>query len=207
MPRTTQLKGSILDNQRRPQPKVHRRKTPLGREAWLDAAREALIRKGIAAVEVGKLARRLHVSRGGFYWFFDSRNQLLDQLLSDWEHTNTEAFKSCIRQSGHNGAAEFQALVDMWVTEQSYSPQWDAAIRDWARISPRVALVVQRVDDERISILKRIFLDLGYDQDEAFVRARIVYFHQIGYYTLGVQEAQEQRLRLLPLYVRILTGR
>lgn len=196
-----------MGNQHRTQLKARRRTTPLGREAWLDAARDALIREGIQAVEVGKLARRLQVSRGGFYWFFRSRSQLLDQLLCDWERTNTEAFKACIRQSGNNGTAEFQALVDMWVTEQSYSPQWDAAIRDWARISPRVALAVQRVDDERIAILKRIFLDLGYDEDEAFVRARIVYFHQIGYYTLGVQEAREQRLKLLPLYVRILTGR
>jgi AcrR family transcriptional regulator len=182
------------------------RKTPLGREAWLIAARSALISEGIGGVEVGKLARKLRATRGGFYWFFSSRKQLLDNLLSDWEETNSAAFKSIIRDRGANGTAEFKALCDIWINEDGYDPQWDAAVREWARISPRVAKVVRRVDDARIEIMQRIFLDLGYDDTESFVRARTTYFHQVGYYTLGVRESREQRLKLLPLYTRILTG-
>jgi AcrR family transcriptional regulator len=183
------------------------RKTPLGREAWLKVAREALIRGGIRAVEIGKLARRLKVTRGGFYWFFNSRQELLDELLADWERTNTQAFKETLQDSGHNGMAEFQAVVDMWVNERGYSPAWDSAVRDWARISSKVAAAVRRADDQRIAILKQIFLDMGNPDDEAFVRARITYFHQVGYYTLGVKEERAQRLRLLPIYIRFLTGR
>jgi AcrR family transcriptional regulator len=183
------------------------RKTPLGREAWLIAARSALISEGIGGVEVGKLARKLRATRGGFYWFFSSRKQLLENLLSDWEETNSAAFKAVIRDRGANGTAEFRALCDIWINEEGYDPQWDAAVREWARISPRVAKVVRRVDDARIEIMQRIFLDLGYDETESFVRARTTYFHQVGYYTLGVRESREQRLKLLPLYMRILTGR
>ncbi|MCZ8130824.1 MAG: TetR/AcrR family transcriptional regulator [Steroidobacteraceae bacterium] len=183
------------------------RKTPLGREAWLQAAREALIREGIRGVEIGKLARRLKVTRGGFYWFFDSRKQLLDELLADWERTNSAAFKAVLRAPGRNGMAEFQAIVDVWINEAGYSPAWDAAVRDWARVSAKVANAVRRVDDERIAVLQRVFEDMGYPEDEAFVRARVTYFHQVGYYALGVEEPRQQRLRLLPLYTRILTGR
>lgn len=186
---------------------MNSRKLPLGRNAWILAAREALIRDGIRAVEVGKLARRLKVTRGGFYWFFNSRKELLDELLADWERTNTEAFKAVLRDPGHNGVAEFQALVDMWIAESGYSPAWDAAIRDWARVAPKVATVVRRVDEERIDILKRIFLDMDYPEEEAFIRARVTYFHQVGYYALGLKESREQRRRLLPLYIRTLTGR
>jgi AcrR family transcriptional regulator len=182
------------------------RKNALGREAWLNAARTALIRDGIGGVEVGKLARKLRATRGGFYWFFTSRKQLLDQLLADWEQTNTAKFKALLLDPGANGMTEFRALVDMWVNEDGYDPQWDAAVREWARISPRVAAVVHRVDDVRIGILQRIFEDMGYQNPEAFVRARISYFHQVGYYTLGVKESREQRLKLLPVYIRQLTG-
>ncbi len=182
------------------------RKDPIGREGWLTAARNALIREGIAGVQIGKLARGLRATRGGFYWFFDSRKQLLDALLLDWERTNTESFKAVLRESGHNGMAEFHALVDVWITERGYSPAWDAAVRDWARVSNKVAKAVRRTDDERIGILKQIFLDMGYEDEEAFVRARISYFHQVGYYALGVRESREERVRLLPTYVRVLTG-
>ena len=108
---------------------------------------------------------------------------------------------------GANGIAEFQALCDMWVDESDYDPQWDAAIREWARISPRVAAIVRRTDDARIEIIQGMFHDMGYDGPEAFIRARITYFHQVGYYTLGVQESRGQRLKLLPTYIRALIGK
>jgi AcrR family transcriptional regulator len=199
-----------MDALTKPSTKLNRAKpckNSLGREAWLKAAKSALIREGIGGVEVGKLARKLRATRGGFYWFFSSRKQLLDLLLTDWEQTNTAKFKAIVGNPGANGISEFQAVVDMWIREDGYDPQWDAAVREWARISPRVATVVRRVDDVRIEILQRIFRDMGCEDPEAFIRARIMYFHQVGYYTLGVQESREQRLKLLPIYVRLLTGR
>ena len=183
------------------------RQSTIGRQGWLDAARAILIRDGIAGVKVDRIARRLKVTRGGFYWFFSSHKQLLDALLEDWEQRNTEGYKSVLRRSGHNGIAEFQALVDIWLNEESYSPAWDAAVRDWARISSKVANAVRRTDDIRIEVLRQIFLDMGYEDKEAFVRARVSYYHQVGYYALGVRESREERLSLIPLYRRVLTGR
>jgi AcrR family transcriptional regulator len=182
------------------------REARFGREAWLGAARSALIEDGVGGLEVGKLARKLCATRGSFYWFFESRDELLDCVITDWEVSNTAKFRSLLRDSGANGKAEFQALVDMWVSESGYSPQWDAAIREWARISAPVEEVVRRVDDLRIAIIHRIFKDMGYHEPEALVRARITYFHQVGYYTLGVRESREQRMSLLPTYIRLLTG-
>jgi hypothetical protein len=102
---------------------------------------------------------------------------------------------------------EFMAIVDIWINESQYNPAWDAAVRDWARLSASVANTVRRVDDERIAVLAQVFKDMGYPADESFVRARVTYFHQVGYYALGVRETREERLKLLPLYTRILTGR
>ena len=189
------------------QPGRRSRKEPLGREAWLRAAREALIHEGIGSVEVGRLARKLKVTRGGFYWFFNSRKQLLNELLADWERTNNAAFKAVLKHAGRNGMTEFMAIVDIWINESQYNPAWDAAVRDWARLSASVANTVRRVDDERIAVLAQVFKDMGYPDDESFVRARVTYFHQVGYYALGVCETREERLKLLPLYTRTLTGR
>jgi AcrR family transcriptional regulator len=182
------------------------RKTPLGRDAWLKAAKSALIDEGIGGVEIGKLARKLRATRGGFYWFFTSRKQLLDCLLTDWERNNNAGYNAILGGRGDDGEAEFKALCDVWVNENGFDPRWDTAMREWARIAPRVAVAVHRVDDARIAIIRRIFLHLGYRDPEAFVRARTAYFHQVGYYTLDVKESRAQRLRLVPLYMRILSG-
>jgi AcrR family transcriptional regulator len=182
------------------------RKSRLGREAWLNAAKAALIDEGIGGVEIDKLARRLNATRGGFYWFFTGRKQVLDLLLRNWEETNSAVFESLLSEGRSSGMGEYKALCDMWVSESGYSPRWDAAIRDWARTVPCVATVVGRVDSARIEIIERIFKHMGFEGTEALVRARVTYFHQVGYYALGLRESHEQRLKLLSCYIRTLTG-
>ena len=184
-----------------------RKKPPLGRAVWLDTVRQALIEEGTAGVEINKLAKRLGISRGGFYWFFRSRKQLLDELLAFWADTSTALFERILLRNGRNGLREYRALIDLWVNEKEYDPKWDAGIRDWARTSAVVLKVVQSVDKKRIAVLERIFLDLGYKGKEAYVRARVTYYHQVGYYALGVRETRRQRLDLLPYYAKVLTGR
>jgi len=177
----------------------------LGRSDWIAAARSDLIKHGILGVKIGHLARRLKVTRGGFYWHFKNRADLLRQLLADWEATNTAPFERALSTDA-NGLKEFQAVVDLWVSEKEYSPAFDTAVRDWGRKSKDVAAAVHRADDRRIAVLRRMFLDMGYDDPEALVRARIAYFHQVGYYALGMVESPVRRRRLVPVYVAVLAG-
>lgn len=179
----------------------------LGRDAWLEAARRALIEEGTAGVEVNKLAKRLEVTRGGFYWFFESRDQLLDALLDYWVQTSTLPFERIATAPGKTAPQKFQMLVDLWLDEKEYDPKWDGAIRDWGRTSTKVFDAVHAVDDQRIAFIEGLFIELGYKGKEAHVRARVTYYHQVGYYALGVRESRKQRLELLPFYTKVLTQR
>jgi AcrR family transcriptional regulator len=180
---------------------------PLGREIWLDTARQALIEEGTAGVEINKLAKRLGVSRGGFYWFFKDRAQLLDELLAYWVQSSTVLFERILQDPGHSGMKEYLALINLWIDENEYDPKWDGAIRDWARTSAAVRKVVQSVDQKRIAVLEQIFNDMGYEGKEGHIRARVMYYHQVGYYALGVQESRKERRALIPYYRKVLTGR
>jgi AcrR family transcriptional regulator len=183
------------------------RRERLGRDVWLDSARRALIEEGTAGIEINKLAKRLKVSRGGFYWFFKSRRQLLDQLLAYWVKTGTVLFERILKAHGRDGVKEYRALIRLWVDEKEYDPKWDGAVRDWARTSSAVLKTVKAVDRKRIAILEQIFRDLGYKGKDAHIRARITYYHQVGYYALGVRESRKRRLDLFPFYAKVLTGR
>lgn len=154
---------------------------------------------------MGKLAGKLAVTRESFYWHFKGLQELYDELLADWERGNAAAYDALL-SPGHEGAPEILANVHMWIDEEPYSPAWDSAIRDWARVHRKAARVVKRVDELRVQKIKQMFLHMGYAELESLVRARIMYYHQVGYYTVGPQESRQQRLRLAPLYVRLLTG-
>lgn len=177
---------------------------PLGRDAWLEAARRALIEEGTAGIEVNKLAKRLDVTRGGFYWFFESREQLLDALLDLWVQTGIVRFEQIANAEGKSGPQKFMMLVDLWLNERDYDPKWDGAVRDWARTSSRVLDAVHAVDTRRIGLIEQVFRDLGYTGLDAHVRARVTYYHQVGYYALGVVEPRKKRLELLPYYNKVL---
>jgi AcrR family transcriptional regulator len=181
--------------------------TPLGRDAWLVAARQALIEEGTAGVEVNKLAKRLGVSRGGFYWFFKSRTELLDALIRYWADSGTTLFEKILEHRGNEGMDQYQALSELWLEEKDYDPAWDGAIRDWARTSESVRKIVSAVDQQRIAIFEKMFHNMGYKGTEAHVRARVLYYHQVGYYALGVHESRQERWALVPFYRKILTGK
>ena len=78
--------------------------------------------------------------------------------------------------------------------------------RDWAKSSAKVRAAVREVDDRRIRALTRAFQTAGYTGEEAFIRARIFYFHQVGYYAMELRETREERLHYLPVYFKVLTG-
>jgi AcrR family transcriptional regulator len=173
---------------------------------WVAAARAALIRWGIGGLKVERLAKQLRVTRGSFYWHFRSRDALLSALLKDWEETNTAPIIRAIKAAGDDGHAQFTALVRAWIDETDFDPAYDAALRDWARHSRKAAVVVRRVDAQRIALLEGIFRRLGYAGESSLVRARVTYFHQVGYYALEIKEPKQRRLDLLPLYYEILSG-
>jgi AcrR family transcriptional regulator len=187
--------------------RLRRKLRPMGRDIWLDIARQALIEEGTAGVEINKLAKRLGSSRGGFYWFFKDRAQLLEELLALWAQTSTVLFERILKAPRRNGMEKYLAMTNLWVDEKDYDPKWDGAVRDWARTSERVREVVQTVDQQRIAVLERIFNDMGYKGKEANVRARVMYYHQVGYYAMGVQESKGERRALIPYYRKVLTGR
>jgi hypothetical protein len=65
---------------------------------------------------------------------------------------------------------------------------------------------VERADRERVDTLQRFFEAVGYSLDEAIIRARVFYYHQIGYYAIGVRQSMPERRRNKDTYLDILCG-
>lgn len=194
----------MASNKKQAMPQRGRR---LGKDAWVLAARDALIDGGIEAVKIDRIAKSMEATRAAFYWHFSDRDELLNDLLAHWKVTSSRAYEEIVENELADGQAELEAINNMWLEEKSYDPAYDGAMREWARISKPVARVVRQVDQRRIDILTRIFVDLDYPEDEAFIRARVAYFHQIGYLALGLNESRKTRHELAPIYLKVLLGR
>ena len=177
------------------------------REDWLQLALDILVSDGIGEVKVLKLAERLGVSRSSFYWYFKSRQDLLDALLDHWDATNTAVILAHAEAPQPSITAAVAHLFRCFVDPDLFSPQLDFAIREWSRRSGAVRAILDRADDRRVAALEAMFARHGYDLREAYVRARILYYMQIGYYSLELSEPLSERLARTPEYLQSFTGR
>lgn len=177
------------------------------REDWLNAAMETLVGDGVERVKILTLSERLDVSRSSFYWYFKDRQDLLDALLAHWEGTNTAAI---VAWAGHPAQTIGEAVCNVWramIDPALFHNPLDFAVRDWARRSDAVRRVLERSDEARIGALQSMFARFGYASTEALVRARTLYYMQIGYNDADLHEPMAARIKLVPYYILTFTGR
>lgn len=180
--------------------------TKVTREDWLNVAMDLLVSEGVAHVKVLSIGERLGVSRSSFYWYFKSRKDLLNALLDVWEQTNTATLVRHAEMPAETITAAVCNVFRCWTDLSLFDHRLDFAIREWARRDSAVRRVIDRSDAARVSAIQAMFERYGYPSDEAEVRARILYFMQVGYYALELSEPLEERLERVPNYILGFTG-
>ncbi|WP_282095101.1 TetR/AcrR family transcriptional regulator [Epibacterium ulvae] len=175
-------------------------------EDWISASRDVLIKRGISAVKVEPLARKLQVTPGSFYWHFKNRDALYRALLKDWLATNVHPFIEALEDAADDPRAQYLALAYVWVLSPQFDAPLDVAIREWSKTSKLAARTLRFIDRKRVSLYQWVFEGFGHDPMSALVRARTMYYHQIGYYTMRIEEDSDKRLLQIPYYAEIITG-
>ena len=170
-------------------------RNPLEREDWLRAARLALLRGGVEAVRVEKLARHLAITKGSFYWHFKDRDELLELLLREWENEVEEILSQVGPGSQRERVHRLVRVLERRVklSEEGKVPS-DAAIFAWASVDPKVARRVNVAEQERIALLKHF---VG-----ARNRIELFYLVWLGFVARG-QRVPESRKRF-PQVARLL---
>ena len=176
------------------------------RADWLNVAMDVLVSHGVEQVKVLGLASRMGVSRSSFYWYFQSRQDLLDALLKHWEDTNTAEM---VAQAEAPAKTITQAVCNVFrcvVNPAIFDNALDFAVREWARRSGKVRRVLDLSDARRVAALTVMFERYGFDPMEAMTRARILYYMQNGYNAADLNETLDERLALVPYYLLGFTG-
>lgn len=178
-----------------------------GSEAvWLDAAHQILVESGVEAVKVMSLASALKMSRTSFYWHFSDRNTLLDALIERWRAQNTGNLVKQTQLYAESITEAILHLFDCWVDPQLFDARLDFAIRNWALNSTELKQILERNDQKRIDAISAMFLRFGFSDGQADVRAHTVYYTQVGYIAMMVQEPLRDRLQRMPAYVENFAG-
>ncbi len=181
--------------------------TKATRDDWLNVAMDILVSQGVAEVKVLSIGDLLGVSRSSFYWYFKSRKDLLDALLGEWENSNTGVLLRHATMPADTITGAVCNLFRCFIDARLFNHRLDFAVREWARRDGHVRRVIDRTDARRHGAIAEMFGRYGYSPYEADVRARVLYFMQIGYYALDLSEPLEERLSRVEGYLLSFTGR
>ena len=178
----------------------------LQRLDWLQRALELFVAEGIDAVRITRLADELGVTRGSFYWHYQNREDLIRALVEFWKNKNTPAIVGAVETAAslEDGILRF---FETCVDSAQFDPRLDLALREWARRSAAIRRLVDAEDAARITALRAFFARFDYPMPQALIRARVLYYSQIGFYALEVDEPLATRLGYTEAYYECFTGR
>jgi AcrR family transcriptional regulator len=156
-------------------------------QQWVLAALEEIEVRGVGALAVASVARRLGVSKGGFYHHFADREALLQAALELWEQrfvtdlaTRFEAIgdpRERLHALLHHAAVEMEPTVIVRLMA--------------ADAEPAVAGALARAAEGRLALLRRTFRELGLSRTPAAMRAILAYSAYLGLAELRKQTPRE----------------
>ena len=170
--------------------------TRTSRERWIEEGLRALAAGGPDAVRVEVLAKRLGVTKGGFYGSFADRDALLTAMLDTWERESTDEVLARVEREGGDPKTRIRRAGMLTFSGDRLLPI-DLAVRDWARRDPAVAERLRRVDNRRMGLLREMIGTFCTDPDEVEARSLIAFCVAIGEHFLAADHGGRSRAQVL----------
>ena len=171
-------------------------RTPRGK--WIDEGLRALAAGGPDAVRIEPLAQALGVTKGGFYWHFEDRRALLDEMLDTWERVSIDDVIEHIDREGGDARVRLRRLFSLAASSREVL-KIDLAIRDWSRRDPAVSERLRRVDNRRMEYLRSLFGGFCADEDDVEARCTVVMSLFVGSHFIAADHAGRRRADVVDL--------
>ena len=153
----------------------------LDRAAWVQAALDTLADEGVTGIRVEVLAKRLHVTKGSFYWHFKDRQDLLAGVLDVWKEGRIRDIIKQTRPEPGKEQAQLFHVIDVYSASRNKKGILiELAMREWARRDSLAAATVEEVDAWRLRCARELFLAIGLPFHEASTRSMLLYAYVFG---------------------------
>ncbi len=175
------------------------------REHWIEEGLRALAKGGPEAVRVEPLAKALGVTKGGFYWQFDDRPALLEEVLDAWERIGVDEVIARVEGEGGDARSRLERLFDIALVSGELL-RVDLAVRDWSRRDPAVAARLRRVDNRRMDYMRSLFRPLCDGEDEVEARCMLAFSLFVGSHFMATDHPSRSRAQVVDLALRTLVA-
>jgi len=170
---------------------------------WLDMGLAVLETDGIAGVRIEILAKRLGISKSGFYWHFKNRDQLLKELLNHWSRELTEVATTnpemLALEPKNRIIKTAEMILDYDLT------RYEIPIRQWALHDAEAARAVRKVNRLRLDFLSEAFSELGFTGDDLDIRVMLFVCYHTWESPMFREISRKRRRGLIAKRIELLT--
>jgi AcrR family transcriptional regulator len=174
----------------------------VSKDQWLAKALDTLGSSGVEAVKIERLAKAFGISRSGFYWHFENRQDLLEHLLDYW----VRQFTGVVTDDPDIAKLDpkKRLLTTMEMIRDKHLTKYDLAMTSWAKLDQKVHRVVKKVVKMRLDYLRAIFAELGFEGDELEMRTRLFVCYHSWEDTMFSDLSNQKHSKLLKLRYKFL---
>ena len=172
---------------------------------WLDMALEVLETDGVAGVRIEVLAKRLAISKSGFYWHFKNRDHLFKDMLDYWSHEITEVITAnpeilTLKPKGRL-IRTAEIILDYQLT------RYEIPIRQWALQDAGAARAVKKVNRLRLDFVGGAFSELGFKGDDLDMRSMLFVCYHTWESPMFREVSRKRRRELIAKRIELLTSK
>ncbi|MEM8577048.1 MAG: TetR/AcrR family transcriptional regulator [Pseudomonadota bacterium] len=149
--------------------------TKLTRDDWIDAGLNALRAEGFTALKADLLAKRLRVTRGSFYGYFDGIEAYHDAIFAAWLALSQDVAADMPQAGGPKAQ-----LAHLITGAAGADLALERAVRAWAQANPAIQHRLAEVDRYRTEALEAVLAACGCSPAQARLRARLLYASALG---------------------------
>lgn len=145
---------------------------------WVQAGYALLASEGMRALKIERLCAQVGATRGSFYWHFTDVDGYRAALVDSW-NTFLENDRRKLAELSHLPPRErLSKMMAALIGPQ----QWtlERAMREWARSDEAAAANVRAADRRVLLAVRQAYLDYGFGEDEANLRASFTFAAGIG---------------------------
>ena len=168
-------------------------------------ALDVLETDGIAGVRVEVLAKRLGISKSGFYWHFKNRDHLLKDMLDYWSHEITGVITAnseiLTLEPKDRLTRTAEMILDYDLT------RYEIPIRQWALQDAVAARAVRKVNRLRLDFIGRAFSELGFTGDDLDMRTMLFTCYHTWEAPMFREVSRKRRRELIAKRMELLTSK
>jgi AcrR family transcriptional regulator len=170
---------------------------------WLDMALEVLETDGVTGVRIEILAKRLGISKSGFYWHFKNRDNLLKDMLDYWIHELTEVLATNTEMLALEPMRRLARTAEM-ILEYDLT-RYEIPIRQWALQDAVAARAVKKVNQIRLDYIGGAFSELGFTGDDLEMRKMLFTCYHTWEAPMFPEISRKRRRELISKRIDLIT--